>query len=267
MVSRREIAAWFERALASPIDVDPSLKAEALLSLNRTYQFIGEWNRREHVLDESIRLFRQTGNQRREAHVLLAYGHQSLDDGAAHQAMAYFEQALTLYRRLGESNGVSHALGNIGSLLIEMGHHDKAESALDEAIALAATSGNRFALAGGLHSLGDLALIRRDIDTAHHCFQQTLTISFELEDKRGELHSLGGLACVAALRDMPFQAGRTWTVVTACEDQLGFRLEVQVRARYEKVLAAIGKDAMYQEGVKSGRSVSFQQAVEEQVDH
>lgn len=98
-------------------------------------------------------------------------------------------------------------------------------------------------------------------------YRTALAIEADLDDKHSELFELADLACVAALRNDPGAAGRLWTVVNTSEDRFGLRLDRYSRERYQKILTAIETQPAYQAGVEAGRTTSFEQAVQEQLDH
>jgi predicted ATPase/class 3 adenylate cyclase/Tfp pilus assembly protein PilF len=261
----REIARWWERALATPTAVEPDLRAEALYGLATSLMMIEEDQRITELLNESLQLFRQTGNQRQEACALLELGHLSIDLGALPNAMAYYEQALAIFRRIDEPTGVGHALNDIGAVLSDMGQFDEGEAALEEAIKLATLQDSRFSLLAAKHTLGNLALARGDAPKAEQCYREALALAADPEERHAQLHCLAGLASAAALRNDGAGAGRLWTVVRTCEGHLGFRLNPDELERYTNILVLVETQPMYQAGVEVGRTIPFEQAIQEQL--
>ena len=262
----REIARWWDRALATPTAIDADLRAEALFGLATSLMMIGEDQRIDELFNDSLQLFRQTGNQSREACVLLELGNLSLDNGALPQAMAFKKQALDIFRRIDNPSGIGPTLNDIGNVLGDMGRFDEGEAALEEAIALATLNDSRSLLVAAKHSLGNLALARDDVRKADRCYREALALAADPDERHAELHCLAGLACVAALRKDTGEAGRLWTVVRTSEDRLGFRLNPDELERYTKILALVEAQPAYQAGVEAGRNISFQQAVQEHLD-
>jgi predicted ATPase/DNA-binding SARP family transcriptional activator len=263
----REIARWWERALAAFTAVEPDLRAEALYGLATSLMMIGEDRRIAELLNESLQLFYQTGNHRQEACALLELGNLSVDNGALRQAMTYYEQALAIFRRIDEPSGVGHALNDIGAVLSDMGQLDEGEAALEEAINLAILHDSRSSLVAAKHTLGNLALARGDVRKAEQCYREALALAADPEERHPQLHCLAGLACVAALRTDAGGAGRLWTIVRTSEGRLGFRINPDELERYTKILALVESQPAYQTGVEAGRTISFEQAVHEQLGY
>ena len=261
----QEIARWWDRALATPTAVEADLRAEALFGLATSLMMIGEDQRIEELFKESLQLFRQTGNQRREACVLLELGNLSIDVGALPQAMAFDKQALDIFRRIDEPSGIGHTLNNIGTVLGDMGRFDECEATLEEAINLATLHDSTSSLVAAKHSLGNLALARGDVRKADRFYREALALAADPDERHAELHCLAGLACVATLHNDLGGAGRLWTVVRTSEDRLGFRLNPDELERYTKILALVETQPAYQAGVEAGRTISFEQAVQEQL--
>jgi tetratricopeptide (TPR) repeat protein len=259
-----ELVRWWERALATPA-VEADLRAEALFGLATSLMMIGDDQRITELFNESLSLFRQVGNQRREGCVLLELGNLSIDQSALQQAMVFYEQALAIFRAIDEPSGVGHALNNIGIVLGEMGRIDQGQAALEEAINLAILNNSRSSLMAAKHSLGNLALARGDDRRAERCYREALTLAADSDERHHELHCLAGLACAAVLRNDASAAGRLWTVVSTSESRFGFRLNPDELERYTKILALVKAQPAYQAGVEAGRTISFEQAVQEQL--
>jgi tetratricopeptide (TPR) repeat protein len=182
------------------------------------------------------------------------------------QAIAFYEQALAVPRRIDDPVGASTTLNNIANVLVDTGRYEQAESALAEAIHLSTASGNRNLLGSQRHSLGDLALVRGDVQKADTCYHEGLAIAVDLVDTDDEFHCLAGLACVAALRNDANAAGRLWTVAITWQDRLSLRIDEASLQRSKKILTPMESNSAYRAGVEAGQTVSFDQAVQEQLE-
>ena len=231
----RELEWWYERALADPTALSPGDRAKALAGLGGALVFLERLEQARGALIEALTLYRDAGDERGEALVLLRLGAAEFIAGAPESSLAWAEQALPICERLDDTLGIARCLHYIAEALRDLGDFERSAELFARSIEIRRANG----LGGGaatVHSLGDLYLDAGDMPTAERYYREALALGLQEGDVRLGAYCLAGLACVAARNEDATTAGRLWTLAERLEHEIGFRMVAAERVRYERNL-------------------------------
>ena len=124
------------------------------------------------------------------AKVLVGAGRLAWFQGELARANTLLEESLALYQELGDEAGAAFALLVLGRTAVSQGNRRRGEALVEDSLALFRQQGNRWGIARSLIVLGDGALFEGDVDRAAAKFQKSLEISQDLEDAEGIALSL-----------------------------------------------------------------------------
>ncbi len=134
------------------------------------------------------------------AKVLVGAGRLAWFQGEFRRGNALLEESLTLFRELGDDAGASFTLLVLGRIAVSQGNRKRGATLVEEGLALFRQQGNEWAIARALIVLGDVALFEGEVDRARANFQRSLGISRNLEDAEGIALSLLYLGRAAHMR-------------------------------------------------------------------
>jgi non-specific serine/threonine protein kinase len=231
----RELRRWYEAALADPGGLSPRHRADALAGLGITLAYSDTPEPARTALTEALTLYREAGDERNEARVLMRLGGVEFVSGSPEGMIDWSEQALPIYERLDDPEGVARSLHYIAEGLRDSGEVERSVELYKRAIEIKREHGLTN-VAAALHSLGDLSLDTGDLPTAERYYHEALALAPEEDDVRLQAYCLAGLACVAAESNDATAAGRLWTLAERIEQQIGFRMLHAERVRYERTL-------------------------------
>jgi predicted ATPase len=244
-----ELRRWYERALANPGALTPGERAAALAGLGITLAYSDTAEPARTALTEALTLYREAGDERNEARVLMRLGGVEFISGSPEGMIRWSEQALPIYERLDDSEGIARSLHYIAEGLRDSGEFERSAELYERAIEIKREHGLTN-VAAALHSLGDLSLDKGDRSSAERYYHEALELAPQEDDVRLQAYCLAGLACVAAQNDDATTAGRLWTLAERIEQQIGFRMLHAERVRYERTLTpALRKEGDYRAGV------------------
>ena len=122
------------------------------------------------------------------------------------RARTAYEESLELYRRSGDKKGVANALGDLGSLALDQGDYEQATSLLEESLTLHRELGSREDLIGVLDGLGVLASAKGEQEQSNSFFSEALALSRGTGNVRRTAVSLGNLGITMLAHGDPGQA-------------------------------------------------------------
>lgn len=134
------------------------------------------------------------------ARVLLGGGALASRQGDRSNSRAMLEESLRLFREIGDQWGVAWALDNLGMIVLADGDYAQAQSMLDRSLALFHDAGDKRGTACVLDNLGWTALMRGEHGQARTRFEEALAAFREIGDRRGEGRALGNLANVLRIQ-------------------------------------------------------------------
>ena len=144
---------------------------------------------------------------------------------------ALLEESLPIFRQLGDQAGIARCLWALGQLYFSLGLLPEAEATLDEAIHLFADQGDRFGEGWALFVRAMLALKMDDVPKADATGTAALKIFAAADDVTGEVMVLDSLGEVARRQGHPLRAARLTGASIAHEVTSGTGLSTLVSTR------------------------------------
>jgi predicted ATPase/transcriptional regulator with XRE-family HTH domain len=151
-------------------------------------------------------------------------------------ARTYLQESVAVLRAIGDLWEMAEALNSVGDVARVEGDYRRAEASYQEALDLLSRVGVRSSVPGVRHNLGHIALRCGDIDLAQTHFRDALQAFARLEDRRGMVECLIGLAGVWATA-RPERAARLLGAADSLFAALGVRLSPSNRPDYDSCLA------------------------------
>jgi predicted ATPase/class 3 adenylate cyclase len=184
-------------------------------------------------------------------------------------AIAYHEQAMPLFEQAGAEGSRLNELQWLGEAYRDRGDFEDGERILEETAARARELGFDQQLTATLHSLGDLSLDRSEPDAALRRFAEALAYAVATGNRRVQIYCVAGIACALLLRGDALAAGRLWGTAEDQERRLGFRMLLNERQRYERLISGARKrlGGAYDAERRAGAGLTLEQAVAEARRH
>ncbi|MEG4093203.1 CHAT domain-containing protein, partial [Microcoleus sp. Pol12B4] len=195
--AKRSAIVKLEEALKLYREVgDNGKQAFSLTALAKIYSDLGEKQKALEYYSQSLPLFRATGDRRGGAHTLTNIGGVYSDLGEQQKALEYYSQSLPLSQATGNRDGEALTLNNIGNVYSELGEQQKALEYYSQSLPLRRATGDRRGEAGTLHNIGLVYSDLGETQKALEYYSQSLPLSRATGDRRGEATTLYGLAYV-----------------------------------------------------------------------
>ena len=270
---------WLEAALKGSSDVSAGFRAKALNAAGYLALSRGDHRAARSLLEESLAIRRQLGDQAGIATSLSNLGTAASQQGDHAVARSLLEESLTIRRRLGDKvdtaaslndlagvviqlgdnamarslleesltirrqlrdkAGIAVSLNNVGMVAIQQGDHAVARSLLEESLRLCREVGDKWLNAAALDTLGDLARAQDDHARARSLYEESLALYRQLEDARGIAHGLEGLAAVACVQGQHRRAAHLFAAAEALREASGAPLPISERADAERSVVAV----------------------------
>jgi tetratricopeptide (TPR) repeat protein/transcriptional regulator with XRE-family HTH domain len=189
-------------ALKAAIDAhDLSSQAETYRSIGGVQSRIGDIPQSMQMQGRALAIYRELGDQRGAARVLIELGIAQRVAGDA-GCLAGFTEALDIYRELGDLRGQAAALTELGSMRWQIGPIPEAERNLLEALRIYRELGNRQGETAALLYLGNVQLAGGALAAAMESLHEAETIGTDLGQPvlvansllyRGDAQRAGGL--------------------------------------------------------------------------
>jgi DNA-binding CsgD family transcriptional regulator/tetratricopeptide (TPR) repeat protein len=202
----REGSEWLERTLAAAGNAPPGLRARALNNLGNLISQFGDTTRVRDVYEQSLRLWRDLGDQQGIADTLNNLAILATDRGDYAQARTMLEESLAHRRALGDDVGLILAIANLGDVAVAEGALDEATDLHQQALALRRARDDARGVAYSELNLGLIALLRGDHPAAEARLVPSLQAFQTLGDKLGAAYAFRHLALAA--HQSPSQPGQ-----------------------------------------------------------
>lgn len=188
---------WMEEALAKSYALATPVRARTLFLVGFVAQHLGDHRRAIPALQESLELYRETGDSRGTAWSLERLGWSKLSEGEHGRAASFFGESLSLFREMDDEQGSALVLTGLGWVRLEQGDHEQAMRLHEESLALFSRVGDTGGVALVRANLGHAALLFGDPAQAKMLFEESLTLFREVEEAlllTSPLHGLGWVA-------------------------------------------------------------------------
>jgi tetratricopeptide (TPR) repeat protein len=261
MFSWKSAETWVDQALPFLEDAPLRLRADVLRSAG--VGLSSDIERSIGLLEESLSLYRQLGDDARVVNALRWLGRRYMRVGPPERARALLGESLTLAMRTEDSRGTYESLALLGDLERRAGNLKEAADFLTQSVTQARRARDDHSVANVLHSLADLALQRSEMQRAVHLYSQSLKLSHEIGLRPATLFCLAGLASALAASGDCEQVGLLWGAAEAVEHETGWRIAGPDKAFYEERVRACADDApaAFAAALERGRKMSLDEAV------
>jgi tetratricopeptide (TPR) repeat protein len=184
-------------------------------------------------------------------------------------AIAYHKQALPLFEQAGAEALLLTQLHWLGDAYRDRGDYDDGERLLEETATRARELGFYQQLTSMLHSLGDLSLDRGDPETALARFADALEYAVTTASRRVQIYCIAGIACALLQQGDDRTAARLWGIAEDQERRLGFRMILNERQRYERLMSNARErlGGAYETERRVGAGLTLEEAVAEARRH
>jgi predicted ATPase/class 3 adenylate cyclase len=178
-----EAGEWLTKLLALPDGAQarvPRAKALAAAAFRANAQ--GNIARARAMLEESLGIWRQLGNQIGIAQTLDELGYLALNENDCERATTFHKESLALSREPGHQAGIARALAGLGNVARAQNDWSKAASLYSESLVLRRGLGHKGEIVRLLWHLGRVAEYSGDYARAHGYFEESLATSREQGD-------------------------------------------------------------------------------------
>jgi predicted ATPase/transcriptional regulator with XRE-family HTH domain len=217
---------------------DERQTAPILHFLARSLRHQGDLDASEKASHEALTLLRRAGALVDCAWVLLNLGDCARDRRDVVRAEQHFNEALKLCRRHGDTLGTGYALANLGRVAHALGQNSRARLLLEESISVLTVFGAPGATQGVIESLAYVLHMLGDESRALMLFQESLAYWWAAGSRFHIPILLEGLAAVAICQGAAARAAQLLGAAAALRETLVFPLGGDLRADYERDLAA-----------------------------
>ncbi|HAZ47846.1 MAG TPA: hypothetical protein DDW76_32645 [Cyanobacteria bacterium UBA11369] len=175
-------------------------QAIALSNLSLAYQQLGEWEKAESAIAQSLNLLETgTSNEQKQilAQALDVKGRLQLSRGHPGDALITWQRAGEIYAQLNSRIGVTKSRINSAQALQALGLYRQAHHTLTSSIELLQNQPNSLLKATALRSLGNVLRVVGDLAASRQILQQSLTVAQAIQSSQAQadiLLSLGNTA-------------------------------------------------------------------------
>jgi predicted ATPase len=133
----REGVRRFETLLDRAEDLDPGLRAHALINLGKAAQWSGDEEKARAAYEQTPELFRQAGDERGVTEARFRLGVVASRTGELELARELWQESLQEWGRLGDEVGEIQALGNLGWWECEHGDWERGRQLTERSLEMA----------------------------------------------------------------------------------------------------------------------------------
>lgn len=170
----------------------------------------GDFVSAQKLLEESLQVCRDLGDQRGVAVALNALGVNAREHEDLESACSLFEQCVANWRDLGSPIDTARALSNLANVVRLQGDYARSHTLYDECLAIFHATGDSTGVAWTLNYLGDLVQESVDFIAARSYYEQSLSAFRQLGDGWGIASALCDLARLSAAQTKHQDAERLY---------------------------------------------------------
>ena len=210
---------WFEALLRHPAAGGASVvaRAHALRACGSSMHIAGDPAGAEQVLQESLALFEELGDEHGRAVILHRLSITAMIRGDLDRARELVEASHAIHARRDDwwQRTWAHAqtVGTRGAIAREAGDDDYAYDQFVESAELSRAAGAHWWHGGLLGELAALSLRRGRVEEAEGYARESLVIARDLGNRSGRVFGVGLLAWAAAERGDLQRAGKLWGAI------------------------------------------------------
>jgi tetratricopeptide (TPR) repeat protein len=225
---------WLEDAIARGAGASSAARAPANLGAGALAEWQGDYAGAKALLEASLALRRERGEERHAAWALLHLGRVAFLEGEFDRAVTTYHETAATFRRIGYQPGIANALLYLGMALFYQGQPAQAENLLAESLPLLREAQDAWALARALLGLGLVALQRGEPARAMDLLQESLRMARERRDRGQITECLEAIAFTAGARGQTGPAARLLGAAESRRQMIGQMRPPGLRADYER---------------------------------
>jgi predicted ATPase/class 3 adenylate cyclase len=251
--------------LARTENAPEELRAQPMYALGVLLDQRGDPERAAGLVERSLAVFREQGDQESVARALNSLGGIKRALGDLESARLLLEQSIHVRRELGDEPGTAAAQTNLGSVAFEQGDLEEGEARFTDALELDRAHGNEWGAAVALEGLAAVALERGDYERARAPRRHTLAAADQLEDRELIAFALEKAAVLAAAEGEVTRAGRLAGAADGLRESAGFERSRFDREWLDRHLTAVAGEEFHA-GRAAGRALEPDEALREAMD-
>jgi predicted ATPase len=246
--------------LARLPDPPAALRARVFRAYGSSANPAGDDELAERCYEKSLEAYREIGDRRGVAAMLLRLGMSAFYRGDNERAGEIAAESLALSREVGYGPAESQAIGLAGEVEYAKGNREVGAELIEQSAKLAGDIGFAWWRSRMLRKLVDCMLELGRTSEAETSAQESLRIMDEIGDRQMMVFALARLARIAAETGREERAGLLWGAIEAEEERSRMGAWAKERDRLgAPVLAHEGPD--FERGREKGRLLSFEEAV------
>jgi predicted ATPase len=240
--------------------LSPGLEARVLRTLGSSADPAGEFAAAEAAYAKSLALFRQLGDEKAAAHMLLRLGVSALKRADLDAARSLLDEGLARNRELGSTITEAQVLSSLGTLAWQEGDRELALERVSESLAVIREAGFRWWEGVMTDELAFYSFELGRIDESERHARQALEIAKQASHRQSIVWALARLCVAAAATGRVDRAGRLWGAIEAEESNGPVGAWETERAWFEERVP-VGDDT-FEQGRSAGRALSLADAVD-----
>jgi predicted ATPase len=263
----REGRQWLDRLLAAATDVPPKLLAKALFADGSLAQALGDNEAAIPVLEQSLALYREIGNERGLAWTLQALGMAQWALREPARVKASFEEALEIFRRLPDPAGIVFTLQFLTAWEFAFGDWARAAEFAAEELALVRLAGGPpYATAHAVEASAVARWKQGEIEQARELFREALELYRQVGSPLCTAHCVGFVAGWSLDLGATEAAARLQGAMVGLREEAGrvqpapYEQPIDEPTR-QQLIAALGPDR-YQSELRRGRTLDLDHAID-----
>ena len=182
----------------------------------------GNWQQAWQLLEQSLELFRQLGDQWGEFNVHNALGQVARRMGNYHEAKHWFEKNLSLARSQRNEWEIIRALVQLGWVARDLVAYDEAQRLFEECLALSRTQNNLWGVVVALEALAYLCMFQGEFAAGGRYLQQAFAIAQDNGFRSDMINEMANIGVVQWLSGHFDEAYTATVEARALGNELGY---------------------------------------------
>jgi serine/threonine-protein kinase PknK len=268
-INPAEVLGWLEPALATPGDLDPETRADALLAAANLTAQRGDLTLADRFGEESLAIARTQSDYLRSAKAFQLLATIAEWKGDFERAIVLGEAGLAVLPPVDSNPEAAtfriRLMSNLADVHLWRGQCDQAVPLAEESLAGWEQADMTLGVTQSLQTLAAAASISGNQNRAALLYDEVLSLRLGMADQTGIAGVLGGLAGVASARGNDDQAVRLLGAASEMRENVGARFGPHYArgALVEANLRARMDEARFLRAWKEGHSLSSERALAE----
>lgn len=261
----REAKGWLQRALARPCEGVEELRPKAINALGNMLNQLGNYPDAKQCYEEALQLFRDLDQPQFVANLLTNLADLSGKMGETGRQLTLMQESLAIYRQIGDEFSIGTALSNIGGFLLDTQNYEAALVHLEEGRALLEPIGATLDLASLQSNLAEIAVHLNEFDKAKALYRQCITTFAQLESDLGLYLPFFWRGVVAFKEGQPRIAAQLFGAFQAAYTRIGLEITHTLERSFDTYASLLKHSLTESEFLKeleNGKTMSTEAAVQ-----